>query len=127
MTDLAHIHRILVVEDDGLIALDIETTLQDAGVGEVTSLATVEDALRAVAESSFEAAVVDLHLGRSGWTYDVAARLREKNVPFVLSSGTLEVAEGFRDVPLVMKPFSADQLVTALAKITSSPTKAAAE
>lgn len=127
MTDLAHIHRILVVEDDGLIALDIETTLQDAGVGEVTSLATVEDALRAVAESSFEAAVVDLHLGRSGWTYDVAARLREKGVPFVLSSGTLEVAEGFRDVPLVMKPFSADQLVTALAKITSSPTKTAAE
>jgi CheY-like chemotaxis protein len=127
MTDLSHIRRVLIVEDDGIIALDIETTLLAAGAGEVTALASVEGALRAVDEVSFDAAVVDLHLGAAGWTYDVAARLKTKGVPFVLSSGTIEVAEGFRDVPMVMKPYSSDQLVAALVIATTPRSATAAE
>lgn len=118
MADLSHVPRILLLEDDGLIALDVEATLQDAGAGQVMSLARIEDALMAIDASEFDAAVLDLHLGRSGWTYEVARRLQEKGVPFVFSSGSNEVAEAFRNVPLVMKPFSSDQLVAALVDVT---------
>lgn len=127
MADLSHLAHILIVEDDGLIALDIETTLQAAGAARVTSLATAEDALRSLEETSFDAAVLDLHLGRGGFSYEVAGRLKEKGVPFVLSSGTAEVSDAFRDVPMVMKPFSSDELVTALAGVTAGHIAGAAE
>lgn len=127
MDDLSDVPRVLVVEDDGLIALDIETTLLDAGVAEIVSVATVEDGLLAVEESSFAAAVLDLHLGRNGWTYDIARRLKEKGIPFVLSSGTMEVGGDFSDVPLVLKPFSSEQLVAALIDLLSGRATQAAQ
>lgn len=126
MAELSHLTRILVVEDDGLIALNIENTLQDAGVGEVILLASVEDALVALDAVRFTAAVLDVQLGRHGRTYAVAERLRQERVPFVFSSGSDEIADAFRDVPLIMKPFSSEQLITALAQITFGTSTAAA-
>ena len=119
MAELSHIARILLLEDDGMIALDIETTLQDAGAGEILPLTTIEGALRAIDSGTFNAAILDLRIGRDGWAYDVAGRLKQKGVPFIFSSGTSEVPEDFRDVPLVMKPFSSDQLVAALVNVTA--------
>jgi CheY-like chemotaxis protein len=127
MADLSHVSRILLLEDDGIIALDIEATLQDAGASEITSLATIEDALRAVDASIFNAAILDLRIGADGWAYDVAARLKQKGIPFIFSSGSAEVADDYRDVPLVMKPFSSEQLVAALINVTSSRVATAAE
>jgi DNA-binding response OmpR family regulator len=119
MPCLSHVARILLLEDDGMIALHIETTLVDAGVGEVVYLARIEDALRAIEASSFNAAILDLRIGARGWAYDVAGRLRQKGVPFIFSSGAGEVMEIYRDVPLVMKPFSSDQLIAALVDVTT--------
>jgi DNA-binding response OmpR family regulator len=119
MPCLSHVARLLLLEDDGMIALHIETTLVDAGVGEVVYLARIEDALRAIEVSSFNAAILDLRIGARGWAYDVAGRLRQKGVPFIFSSGAGEVMENYRDVPLVMKPFSSDQLIAALVDVTT--------
>jgi DNA-binding response OmpR family regulator len=119
MPCLSHVARILLLEDDGMIALHIETTLVDAGVGEVVYLARIEDALRAIEASSFNAAILDLRIGARGWAYDVAGRLRQKGIPFIFSSGAGEVMENYRDVPLVMKPFSSDQLIAALVDVTT--------
>ena len=90
----------------------------------ICGLRRIEDALLAIDTSVFDAAVLDLHLGRSGWTYEVARRLREKGVPFVFSSGSPDVAEAFKNVPLVLKPFSSDQLVAALIDVTGRPVAA---
>lgn len=125
MADLSHIPRILLLEDDGMIALDIETTLQDAGAREIMSLTTIEGALRAIEGGTFNAAILDLRIGPDGWAYDVAGRLKQKGVPFIFSSGTSEVPDDFRDVPLVMKPFSSDQLVAALLNVTTGRAAAA--
>ena len=76
--------------------------------------ATNEDALAIVDMADLDAAILDLNLGRGGWSYDVARRLKQKGVPFVFSSGANEVADGFHDVPLVLKPFSTDRLVNTL-------------
>ena len=119
MANISHLSRMLVVEDEALILLDIETTVRDAGVADVVAATSVEEAMAAIDAGSFDAAVLDLHLGRSGWSYDVAHRLKQKGVPFIFSSGTVDVADGFHDVPLVMKPFSSAQLVAALLQVTA--------
>ena len=119
MADLSHLSSILVVEDEALILLDLEQTLAEAGVETVLAASTVADALKMVDMAQPDAAIVDLHLGRDGWSYDVARRLKEKGVPFVFSSGTVEVAEGFHDVPLVLKPFASARLIETLAAACS--------
>ena len=127
MANLSHLSRVLVVEDEGLILLDIEQTLRDAGASDILLASTAADALQMIDAADFDAAVLDLHLGRGGWSYDTARRLVEKGVPFVFSSGTIDVVEGFRNVPLVMKPFSSDQLVAALLQVTADRQVAAAQ
>lgn len=119
MANLSHIPRVLVVEDEALILLDVEQTLLEAGVETVLTAATVNDALQMIEGAPLDAAILDLHLGRDGWSYDVARRLQEKGVPFVFSSGTVETADGFHDVPLVLKPFSSEHLIGTLAKVCS--------
>lgn len=120
MANLSHLNTIMIAEDEALILLDIEQTLADAGVQTVISTTTVEEALAAIETGEVQAAVLDLHLGRSGWSYDVANRLKEKGIPFIFSSGTVDIAEGFRDVPFIMKPFSTGQLVAALLQVTTT-------
>ncbi|MEO8758618.1 MAG: response regulator [Devosia sp.] len=127
MANLSHLSRVLVVEDEGLILLDLESSLLDAGVAAVVTAATLDEALLAVDAGQFDAAVLDLHLGRSGWSYEIARRLVQKGVPFIFSSGTVAIADGFREVPLVMKPFSSDQLVAALLQVTADRQTLAAQ
>ena len=114
MEDLSHIRRMLVLEDEALILLDLEQTLMEAGVETVLAAATNDDALAIVDGAALDAAILDLNLGRGGWSYDVARRLQQKGIPFVFSSGTDQVAAGFEGVPLVVKPFSSDQVVNTL-------------
>jgi DNA-binding NtrC family response regulator len=127
MADLSHLSRVLVVEDEGLIALDVETTLRDAGVRDIVSAANVADALALIARVPLDAAILDLHLGRGGWSHVVAEQLRAKGVPFIFSSGTVAVVDGFRDVPFVAKPFATDQLLAALLQVTAQEALEAAQ
>ena len=119
MANLNHLSTILVCEDEALILMDIESTLLSAGVGVVQSAMSLEEGLAMAGTGQFDAAVLDLHLGRDGWSYEIAHRLKEKGVPFIFSSGTIDVVEGFHDVPLVMKPFSTDQMISALLQVTA--------
>jgi len=114
VADLSHIRRMLVLEDEALILLDLEQTLMDAGVETVLVAATNADALTIVDGAVLDAAILDVNLGRGESSYDVARRLQQKRVPFVFSSGTDGVSEGFENVPLVLKPFTSDQVVNSL-------------
>jgi CheY-like chemotaxis protein len=55
--------RILVVEDEALVAMLVEDTLSDAGFQVIGPFATVPDALAAIARGGFDAAVLDMNLG----------------------------------------------------------------
>ena len=114
MADLSHIRRMLVLEDEALILLDLEQTLMDAGVETVLVAATNADALTIVDGAVLDAAILDVNLGRGESSYNVARRLQQKGVPFLFSSGTDGVSEGFENVPLVLKPFTSDQVVNSL-------------
>lgn len=78
--------RVLLVEDEPLIAMMLGDMVEQAGHEIAGEAASVEDALRAVEQARPDAALVDLNL--NGTRSDpVLARLREAGVPFAIASG----------------------------------------
>ncbi|MEO9228898.1 MAG: hypothetical protein ABI216_08135 [Devosia sp.] len=75
----------LLLEDEALIALDIESTLADDGY-EVVSFATCAEALDWLQLNAPAVAILDLHL-RDGPSNAVALLLTERGIPFVVHSG----------------------------------------
>lgn len=77
--------RILLVEDEALIAMDLEDELTDRGF-EVMYAPTVARAQKMIAEGRPSVAILDMHL-KSETTFMLAVELREQGVPFVFLSG----------------------------------------
>lgn len=127
MANFNHLSTVLIVEDEALIALDLETTLGDCGVARVLAASTIADALVLIETNDIDAAILDLRLGSNDWTYGIAAALTERGIPFIFSSGTSSVATGFEQVPLVGKPFSEEQLLEALQQVAPRPLAKAAQ
>ena len=78
--------RILVVEDEALVAMLIEDTLSDAGYRVLGPAATVADALALLAAERPDGAVLDLNLGGET-SLPVADRLDAEGIPFLICSG----------------------------------------
>ncbi|PBB34134.1 MAG: response regulator [Mesorhizobium sp.] len=109
--------RILVLEDEFLIAMDVEQLCRDQGAAEVTIVGDLAEIDLRDGFSWFDAAIVDLMLGGTS-TLDFAERLRSAGIPFVFASGysDAEDLEGsFPEIKLVTKPYSGDDLIQALA------------
>lgn len=106
--------RILVVEDEAIIALEMESILRRASC-EVVACASVSTALQAADEQKFDAAVLDLNL-RGEMSFPIADALARKNIPFIFVSGydVDIVPRGHRRRPFVGKPFLSQMLLTTL-------------
>jgi DNA-binding NtrC family response regulator len=105
--------RILVVEDDFVVRLEIETVLGAAGAS-VRGCATVVQALTAIAAETFDAAVLDVRLG-SGTVEPVARKLSELCTPFVFYTGTEETAiSQWPQARVIAKPAASALLVRAV-------------
>lgn len=108
--------RLLIMEDEFLIAMDIEQVCRDHGAQDcviVRSLVEIGDE----PDFAFDAAIVDMKLGGDS-TVDFARELLARNVPFVFSTGYSDLgdlAAGFPGIAVVTKPYSGDELVGALA------------
>jgi DNA-binding NtrC family response regulator len=102
---------VLLVEDEPLIALDGEAILHAMGVGEVVWVRTVADGLNALGARPFHAAFLDLRLGQDS-SIPLAQRLASLNVPFGFLTGFQgdAIPEEFKDCPILIKPFTPDQL-----------------
>jgi CheY-like chemotaxis protein len=110
--------RLLVVEDEMLVLFHIESALADLGCTSVSAAATVDQALDLIKAHAFDMALVDVNLnGRK--SYPVADALAARGVPFVFSTGysgqTLD--DGYRDRPVLGKPYSEAHLVAILADL----------
>ena len=111
--------KVLVLEDEALILLDIETTLANAHY-EVRTAATGREALALLDAHAFDAAVIDVGL-QTGNSLAVADALLKRAIPFVFSSGTNDpIPVEFANVPLISKPF-ADQELLALVGSVLAP------
>ena len=105
-------NRILVVEDEPLVAMELESNLAAAGCEVVGPAGTLEQARSLVAQADFDAALIDVNL--AGRTVDeIAAALTQKNCPFafVTGYGREALPRGFRDAVVLGKPFGRDQVL----------------
>ncbi len=104
--------RVLVVEDDLLIAVHIEEVLQGLGCVVVGPVGKLDAAMRIADGEALDAAVLDVNI-RGGHVFPVAERLRARGIPFALASGYGDWAlpETFRNQPRLTKPFTTRELI----------------
>ncbi|MCO6389781.1 response regulator [Aliihoeflea aestuarii] len=109
--------RILVMEDEFLIAMDVEQICHDHGAEEVVILRTLKELDdRTIIERGISVAVVDVMLAGES-TVEFARSLRDRRVPFVFATGYAEnehLFEAFPGIRVVGKPYSGPTLITAI-------------
>ena len=111
--------RILILEDEYLIAMDVEQLCRDHGAEDAILIGDIDTLEAELAGRRFDVAVIDAILnGKS--TLDFARRLHERNIPFVFATGYDDAAERFEDfpgVPVVGKPYGGQELIKAIASV----------
>lgn len=110
--------RVLVVEDEILILMMIEGMLADLGCKSVSAATRNEQAIALIEGQVFDVAMLDMNLnGKSSG--EVADALAARGVPFVYSTGNSvhDTRDGFRDRPVLKKPFSDEQLTKVLSSL----------
>jgi DNA-binding response OmpR family regulator len=111
------IERILIVEDEPLIAMMLEDFLVELGKTHVATCDSIDGALAAIDAEQVDAAILDINLSGGEKTWPVADALAAKNIPFVLSSGGEDAHPAYADRPRLAKPYTMDGLAAALAKL----------
>lgn len=108
--------RILIIEDEHMVAKALSRALRGTGVEVVGMAATVEQALTLVEDTPhIDGALVDINL-RGIRAYSVADALAGRGVPFVFTTGYSSpiIPDRYRHVALLQKPFEPDEIIAAL-------------
>jgi CheY-like chemotaxis protein len=113
--------RILLVESDVLVALDLAEELQADGFAIARIADTLKYAEEAVEDADFDIAILNVGLGDCA-AYPVARRLREQGVPFAFFTAfeDTEIQPEFRNVPRIPKPQSARDFASLVRNWTST-------
>lgn len=114
--------RVLVVEDEFLIAMEVEDLLTQAGYEVVGPVGDVEAALALVGRHPIDAAVLDVNLGDGSTSARVAAELARRQIGFVLSTGYRQqdlASEYGAEVPVIQKPIDSQRLLEALSRLAA--------
>jgi DNA-binding response OmpR family regulator len=104
--------RILLVEDEMLIAMDVTATLSGAGAS-VTQATTLKQALDLVRTQRFSCAVLD-HSLPDGSSDPLCEELTDRGTPFVVYSGRMGIGGACANGKIVGKPVPPDDLVAAV-------------
>jgi len=108
--------RILVAEDEAVVALDIQDTLEDQGAEVRGPAYTLAQATEIASQDRLSAAILDLRLGRES-VGPVARTLTERGIPFIFYTGqssTDPLRSEWPHVPLLSKPATARELISAI-------------
>lgn len=109
--------RVLVVEDEALVALLLKDMLSDLGHEVTVTAGRLQDALNAADEGTFDFAVLDVNV-RGEPTFEVGQRLQARGIPFFFATGYGAAGLGpeWSAQPLLSKPFVQGQLEAAIAQ-----------
>jgi CheY-like chemotaxis protein len=110
--------RLLVVEDEPLIGLDLVSTLDKAGAQVAPPVGTEREALELIERGQFDAALLDANLHGRG-VDAIAASLTRQGIPFIFVTGYGRegLPEAFKHVIALSKPFSEQQLLETILKL----------
>jgi len=103
--------RVLLVEDEALIAMLLEDMLSDLGCDVIATAPQIDEAVALARTETIDLAIVDINL-RGVPAYPVACALRERRIPFafVTGYGAAGTDPAYRDVPVLQKPFRGEHL-----------------
>jgi DNA-binding response OmpR family regulator len=110
--------RILVVEDDYMIAQLLSEILEEMGCIVIGPFSNAQSGLKAIENSNLDGAVLDANLGDGTTSAPVATALMEASLPFLVATGYGALAlpdEVLDRAPRVMKPFNDAELKAAIA------------
>jgi CheY-like chemotaxis protein len=109
--------RVLIVEDDTIIAMTAEDMLDEVGCKTAAVAGTVAEALARADDTEFDIALLDLNL-RDENSLPVAQRLRDNGKRFIFATGYdgLPPGSGFADAPVISKPYRIEQLASIIAE-----------
>jgi DNA-binding NtrC family response regulator len=99
--------RILVAEDEGLIALDLEATLMGFGCDVVGPLSELDEIVAALRTEPVDGALLDVNL-RGRQVFEILPEFLTRRIPVVLTSGYDDATlfpHAFRALPRISKPF----------------------
>lgn len=108
------INRILIVEDEPLVAFDNEYLLQDAGYQVIASVDTVQDAIETIVLAHPDLVLADVGLSDGGTGLDVARAARDAGVPLIFVTGACPTEARALAVGCLAKPYTQRDLLAAI-------------
>jgi two-component SAPR family response regulator len=109
---------VLVLEDEPIVALDLQDILEQAGATVIGPAHTLKQALELMTRSTLDCALLDVRLGNDGTSFPAAERLAEQNIRWVFYTGDADASALRRDWPscdVIFKPVQPEQLIAVIA------------
>lgn len=113
--------RILIVEDEALIAMMLEDIVSDLGHDPVGPMMRLQPALTAAEREDFDFAILDINLAGQQ-SFPVADCLMRRGIPFMFASGygRAGLSGSYAGVPVLQKPYDARQIASMVAEWTGT-------
>jgi CheY-like chemotaxis protein len=105
--------RVLIVEDEPVVAMCLEDMLDDLGCVTIGPASRLAEGLALASEVALDAAILDINLGGERSTA-IAEMLRSRAIPFAFASGYGAPPPGFDDPPMIEKPYRQAQIAAML-------------
>lgn len=115
--------RLLIVEDEWLIAAEYVALVQSAGHTVAGPFARVAPALTAIEGDEIDAALLDVNLGSNDTSFPVARSLQSRGIPFAFLTGHAgrDGLAAFHPVPILSKPVLPQALLKILEELCPRP------
>jgi len=111
--------RILVVEDEAMLAMMLDATLSEAGGVVIGPAGTVKAALGLLGEEAVDCALLDVKL-QDGFSVPVAEALDALGIPYVITSGYDHIPDGYNGARVLRKVFMPEEVIEAIADVLRS-------
>ena len=111
--------KVFVVEDESLVAMQLEDMLDDLGCLVVGTAMRVSGAHRLIDSGiEIDVAILDVNIGGET-VYPVAERMREAGIPIVFATGygRCGVEERWHDCPILQKPYTIQQIEASIGQV----------
>jgi CheY-like chemotaxis protein len=113
--------RILIVEDEALVAMLFESMLEELGYAVVGPALTLDRARALATEAQLDYAILGKNLGQGVLSTPVALALAARGIPFLYATGcgSKGVSEPFDKAPILKKPFLTSDLDQAMQQLVA--------
>ncbi|CZT29300.1 response regulator [Pseudomonas cerasi] len=116
--DQTSLPKVLLVEDETMLAMLMEMMLDDLGFATAYHASTLNEGIEYARNGEYDLAILDINI-IGGDSFPIAAAIADRGIPFMFCSGygRLGIPDAWLDRRCVAKPFSAEQLSQALSEL----------